>query len=335
MKNKVGIIGFGNVGTKHFKEFLKYKKLCKVVAICDFDKKKILRLKKEFKDIKIYKNSDDLINDKTINTVSICTYDHFHMDQIIKCFKNNKNVFCEKPLCFNYDQFKILKKKLPVYGGYLGTNFNLRTSGTFQSLKKKIKRNKMGKIFHLEAGYESGRLFKIKDGWRGKNKDYSLVHGGMIHMIDLVMWLLEFFEKKRVYEILSKGNNICSEKFKYKNHDFIASTLKTDNIIINLKASWGCVTPHFHSLKVYGTKRTFINDFRYKGYFLKNKNIIFKKDQLSYVDRDRGKTIKNFLMDIFKKNSNKTSRNQILKVTELAMAIQKSLIKKKMIKTSI
>ena len=54
----------------------------------------------------------------------------------------------------------------------------------------------MGKIFHLEAGYESGRLFKIKDGWRGKNKDYSLVHGGMIHMIDLVMWLLEFFEKK-------------------------------------------------------------------------------------------------------------------------------------------
>ena len=71
--------------------------------------KKILRLKK-FKDIKIYKNSDDLINDKTINTVSICTYDHFHMDQIIKCLKNNKNVFCEKPLCFNYDQFKILKK---------------------------------------------------------------------------------------------------------------------------------------------------------------------------------------------------------------------------------
>ena len=40
-------------------------------------------------------------------------------------------------------------------------------------------------------------------------------------------------------------------------------------------------------------------------------------------------------MDIFKKKSNKTSRNQILKVTELAMAIQKSLIKKKMIKTSI
>ena len=119
---------------------------------------------------------------------------------------------------------------------------------SFSISKKKLKEIKWERFFHLEAGYESRRLFKIKDGWRGKNKDYSLVHGGMIHMIDLVMWLLEFFEKKRVYEILSKGNNICSEKFKYKNHDFIASTLKTDNIIINFKASWGCVTPHFLTL---------------------------------------------------------------------------------------
>ena len=41
-------------------------------------------------------------------------------------------------------------------------------------------------------------------------------------------------------------------------------------------------------------KRTFINDFRYKGYFLKIKILPLKKDQLSYVDRDRGKTIKLF-----------------------------------------
>ena len=335
MKNKVGIIGFGNVGTKHYKEFLKKKKLCEVVAICDFDKKKFLKLKKNFKNLRIYKNSDDLINDKTINTVSICTYDQYHMEQMLKCFKKNKNVFCEKPLCFNYDQFKVLKKKLPLFKGYLGTNFNLRTSGTFAFLKKEIKRNKLGKVFHLEAGYESGRLFKIKDGWRGKSKDYSLVHGGMIHMIDLVMWLLEFFKKKRSCEIISKGNNICSEKFNYKNYDFIASTLKTKNIVINLKASWGCITPHFHSLKIYGTKGTFVNDFKYKGYFFKKKKIFFKKDHLSYAERNRGEVIQNFLVDIFEKKTNKNNRNEILKVTELAMAIQKSLAKEKIIKINI
>ena len=335
MKSKVGIIGFGNVGIKHYKEFLRNKKLCEVVAICDFDEMKLLKLKKNFKNLKIYKNPNDLINDKTINTVSICSYDQYHMDQMLKCFSKNKNVFCEKPLCYNYDQFKKLKKKLPLFKGYLGTNFNLRTSGTFEFLKKEIKRNKLGKIFHIEAGYESGRLFKIRDGWRGKNKDYSLVHGGMIHMIDLVMWLLNFFNKKRIYEILTKGNNICSEEFNYKNYDFIASTLKTNNIIINLKASWGCITPHFHSLKVYGTKSTFINDFKYKGYFFKKKKITFKKDYLTYAERKRGKIIQNFLNDIFKKKNNKNNRNEILKVSELSMAIQHSLIKKKIIKINV
>ena len=115
-------------------------------------------------------------------------------------------------------------------------------------------KNQLGKIFHVEAGYESGRLFKIKDGWRGKNKNYSLVHGGMIHMIDLVIWILDFFGQKRDYEIFTQGNNICSEHFNYKNHDFITSSVKSKKLLINFKASWGCVTPHFHSLKIYGTK---------------------------------------------------------------------------------
>ena len=45
-KIKVGIIGLGNVGKKHYLEYLKIKKY-DVVVICDFDKK-IRYLKKNF-----------------------------------------------------------------------------------------------------------------------------------------------------------------------------------------------------------------------------------------------------------------------------------------------
>lgn len=335
IKNNIGIIGFGNVGKKHYLEFLKNKDYFKVKAICDFDEKKVRYLKKKFSHLKIYKKAEDLINDGEINTISICSYDHFHYDQMNKCFKKNKNVFCEKPICFNYQEFFKLSKSLFKFKGYLGTNFNLRTAESFKVLKKKIMKKELGKIFHVEAGYESGRLFKIKDGWRGKNKNYSLVHGGMIHMIDLVMWILNFFGQKRDYEIFTQGNNICSEHFNYKNHDFITSSVKSKKLLINFKASWGCVTPHFHSLKIYGTKGTYINDFRYKGYFLKKLKLKFKKDIFNYEDRNRGETIKEFLEQIRQRKLMNKKKREILKTTELSMAIQESLLKKKRIKVNL
>lgn len=332
IKHRIGIIGFGNVGEKHLIEFKKNKKNCKVVAICDFNDSKIAMLKKNYKFLKLYSKADDLINDKDINTVSICSYDQYHYKQTAKCLDLKKNIFCEKPLCFNYDEFLKLKKKLLISQSYFGTNFNLRTAKSFLNLKNNIKKGKLGKIFHIEAGYESGRLHKIKNGWRGKNKNYSLVYGGMIHVIDLVLWINNFFKEKRTYEIISQGNNICSEHFEYKNYDFVTTTIKTGKLLITLKASWGCVTPHFHSLKFYGTKATYINDFKYKGYFFKKKRLQFKNDLLSYKERFRGETIKNFLKEINNRKLNNLTKKEILKVTELSMSIQKSLIEKKKIK---
>jgi predicted dehydrogenase len=334
-KNKVGIIGFGNVGKKHLAEFLKNKKLCKVVAICDFDDLKLAHIKKKFKSIRLYNDAEDLINDENVDIVSICSYDKFHYEQIIKCFKKKKNIFCEKPICSNHNEFLKLKKVLYKYKVFFGTNFNLRTAKSFQYLKNNIKNGLLGKVFHIEAGYESGRLYKIKNGWRGKDKNYSLVHGGMIHMIDLVLWLMRFFKEKRKYEVISQGNNICSEQFNYKNYDFITSSIKTKKILVTLKASWGCVTPHFHSLKLYGTKGTYINDFKYKGYFLKNNKLKFKKDLLSYKDRQRGETIRNFLNELNNRQLNNSTKKEILKTTQLSMAIHKSLMEKKKITISI
>ncbi len=327
MSIKVGIIGLGNVGQKHLNIFLKNKH-CQVIGVCDFNKKILIDVKKKFKKLKIFKDAKELINDKQINTVSICSYDNFHFDQALSCIKRKKNIFCEKPICLTYQEYKILKRKLAHYMGHFGTNFNLRTSQSFIELKKKINQKKLGKIFHVEAGYESGRLFKIESGWRGKTSNTSIIHGGMIHMIDLVLWLLNKFNFKKKVQIFSEGNRLCSEHFKYKNDDFVSSLIKIDKILINLKASWGCVVPHFHSLKVYGTKGTFINDFQYKGYFLKKNKNKFIADNLNYKNRDKGKTIDQFIKQIKHNTNNKNAIDEILKVTKLSMEIKNSLLRK-------
>ena len=47
----------------------------------------------------------------------------------------------------------------------------------------------MGRLYYLEGDYAYGRLPKILSGWRAEIPIYSVVHGGAIHIIDLLLWL--------------------------------------------------------------------------------------------------------------------------------------------------
>ena len=64
----------------------------------------------------------------------------------------------------------------------------LRNSPQFILLKKYIKENKLGKIYHLSGEYNFGRINKIIKGWRGKIPFYSVSHGG-----EFILLILQFF----------------------------------------------------------------------------------------------------------------------------------------------
>lgn len=329
----VGIIGLG-IGLKHYNCFEK-NPYTKVIAICDKSSKKLNKINKK---IDKYKNAIDLISNKDIDIVSICSFDNNHYEHILQCVEYKKNIFCEKPICLTYNEFKKLSFLLPRQKKFFGINFNLRTTPSFKNLKKKISQNNLGKIFSIEGGYESGRLYKITKGWRGKIKNYSLSTGGLIHLVDLVFWLINHNEKKnQKLEIFSQGNSIASEKFKLGIEDNIVTILKFEKITIFLKASLGCVVPHFHSLKIYGTKRTYVNDFNYRGYFEKSKRIKFKKDRFEYPGNLKHETINQFI-EMIRKNKKKENIHNlrdILKISKISLAIQKSLKSSKSITINV
>ena len=47
----------------------------------------------------------------------------------------------------------------------------------------------MGNIYLYEASYDYGRIHKITSGWRGEIDNYSVMHSGGIHLIDIILWL--------------------------------------------------------------------------------------------------------------------------------------------------
>ena len=337
MKAKIGIIGVGKSGCRHLHAYMLKKKNCKIIGITDLDKKKCKLLKKKYPFLKVYKSDLELIKDKDINTVSICSYDDYHFRHIKYCVKYKKNIFCEKPICIKNSDFLKIKTIIKNYKYNFGCNFVLRTVPLFKKIKYLIKKKECGKIFSIEANYNSGRLSKITKGWRGKIKNYSLIHGGLVHMVDLIFWILNSYNVNG--KLMTFSNSICAGNTKLKiEGDAVSAIIKlNNNIIIRLNASFGITTPHHHELKIYGSKSYFLNDLFFQGCLNKkiNKNskeiLVKKKFKESYPGKNKNNIIYDFVNQINTGFLNKNEISNILKVTETCFKLQKSLKKDKLI----
>ena len=256
IKLRAGIIGLG-VGEKHIDAYQSHPK-CEVIALCDFDDKKISKAKEEYPGFRITKHAEDILNDPDIDVVSVASYDNYHFEQIMEGLENGKHLFVEKPLVLHFHVAvsirRLLKENRDIQ---LSSNLNLRTAPRFVRLKEAVQSGEMGRVFYFEADYLWGRINKLEDGWR-KNMDfYSIIHGAAVHMIDLLIWIMEM----RPVEIQGYGNHIATEDIDFRYNDFAAILMKFKNgMIAKVSANGGCVHPHFHRVSVFGTEKTFFND---------------------------------------------------------------------------
>ena len=90
-----GVIGLG-VGMSHAEIYEKSKK-CKLIFLCDFNKKFKHLCKKKFK-CNFTTNANKLLKHNNIDLISIASFDNYHSRQIISSIKTNKHIFVEKPL---------------------------------------------------------------------------------------------------------------------------------------------------------------------------------------------------------------------------------------------
>lgn len=326
MKIVAGIVGLG-VGIKHFDAINSFKD-SKVKLVCDLNKKKLIRFKAKFPFIRTTANFQELIDDPEINLISIASYDHFHCDQLIKAIKKNKNIIIEKPLCLNQIELqkiiKELKKKKNL--GFV-SNFVLRREPIFIFLKKIF--NKKNFNF-AELDYIWGRPHKLKD-WRTNNKDYNIVLGAGVHIIDIVNWITGDLP----YEVTGIGQ-ICNRKkynkLKYTNCSFFLNYKKGYFIKISINAT--SPHPHFHNIKFFSESLTILNEISgiKKIKFRGKKTLIERIDKIYPDKKMRKKQIQNFLMNLKNKKNNLINFKETINCMSIAFAANKAITTNKKVK---
>ncbi|UCH12240.1 MAG: Gfo/Idh/MocA family oxidoreductase [Candidatus Omnitrophota bacterium] len=320
-KFKVGVIGLG-VGEKHA-EVYKSHPACKVVALCDFSEEKIKSIRPKYPSVKIVRDADEILFDKDINIVSIASYDNYHYEHVVKALNNEKHVFVEKPLCLYKEEGiklrKLLKDKPHLK---LLSNLILRKSPRFRLLKEMVQKGEFGDVYYIEGDYNYGRLYKLTNGWRGDVDFYSVVYGGGVHIVDLILWMTN----DSVAEVFSYGNRMATKKTKFRHNDLCVSLLKfKSGMIGKVACNFGCVFPHFHNFIIYGTDATFINEFEH-GRLIRSRDKEDKEYKIkeNYKDIHKGELVKSFIESILNDSEAEVSLEDVFRGMSVCFAMEES-----------
>lgn len=252
----VGVVGLG-VGEQHARAFDAHP-ACEVRSVGDFDSERARTLAREFPGCAVAEFADMLV-DPRLDVLAIASFDDAHYEQVMAALQAGKHVFVEKPMCRTLGELANIKARWREKGSRLKlrSNLVLRAAPLYVWLRDRMRAGDFGPIYSVDGDYLYGRLHKITGGWRKDVAEYSVMAGGGVHLVDLILWLTG----ERPVSVTANGNRLCTSATAFHFNDFVAATLDFESgLIARVTANFGCVHPHQHVLRVFGTKATFLYD---------------------------------------------------------------------------
>lgn len=217
---KLAIVGSGYWGNNILSTLNKLN--LKKINVYDSNQKNLISTKVRFKNIRIYRNLDELLSTKQIEAVIICAPVHVQYSIANKTLDYNKHVFIEKPVALNSLKVKKLtykaqKKKKILMSGYV-YYYNNYINYIKNILDKKI----LGDIKFIS--FERLNLGPIRNNtsclWDLGAHDLSI--------------LIKFFGKNLLIKKFIK-QNILNSKY----YDMSLVNVKINNTInVEIKSSW-------------------------------------------------------------------------------------------------
>ena len=201
MKHKLGIIGYGTMGSWHAQNVSERINNLDVALIYDIDpKKRALARENGFN---VCDNEEEFFN-SPIDMVLVATPNNFHKIHCIQAMKNGKNVVSEKPACLSMQELEEVIAVSNETGMLYTVHQNRRFDTDYAIIKNIVKQNLLGKNFYLNSRLYGNRGFS-NASWKSLYETGGgLLYDWGIHLIDQVLCLFEDDAPIYVYAELQK-----------------------------------------------------------------------------------------------------------------------------------
>ena len=133
----IGIIGAGRIGKLHAQSITYAVPAARVYGITDVRTDGLQELKDKFGIEKIYTSVDDMLADKAIDAVLVCSSTDTHADIAIQAAKAGKHIFCEKPVDLTPEKVEAVLDAVKTAGVKLQVGFNRRFDCASWSIRRR------------------------------------------------------------------------------------------------------------------------------------------------------------------------------------------------------
>jgi len=252
---KVGIIGCGGIANgKHMPALAKLDTI-EMAAFCDIVEERAQKAAKEFgiPDAKVYTDYKELLADKSIDVVHVCTPNKSHADITVYALEAGKHVMCEKPMAKTADDARRMLEAAKRTGKKLSIGYQNRFRTDSQHLKKLCDRGDLGEIYFAKAHAIRRRAVPT---WGVFLNEEEQGGGPLIdigtHALDLTLWMMNNYKPKyavgSVYHKLNGTKNAANawgpwdpEKFTVEDSAFGFVVMENGATIV-LESSWALNT---------------------------------------------------------------------------------------------
>lgn len=195
----VGVVGLGRSGMElHCDPLHGMKDRYDLIAGSDLSQKR-LEMAVEAFGLTAFSNYADMLSDKRIDLVIICTPPNYHASMAIQAMEAGKHVVVEKPMCIGSKEADMMIECAERNGVLLTVFQNRRYDPDFQTVQQVIDSGLIGEVFTIEARVMSyGQewtnygVSEFRPSWR-LEKEYG---GGQLadwgaHLVDQILRIVK------------------------------------------------------------------------------------------------------------------------------------------------
>ncbi len=200
-KVRLGIIGIGNMGSSHLKNYLNGSMPEFIItAVADIKEERLQWAKEQLPEVKTFGTASQLMDSGEVDAVLIATPHYDHPPLVTEALNKGLHAMSEKPAGVYTKQVRLMNEAAEKSDKIFAIMFNQRTNCLYRKAHELVHSGKFGEIkrvtwiitdwYRTQAYYNSG-------GWRAT---WSGEGGGVLlnqcpHQLDLWQWICGMPEK--------------------------------------------------------------------------------------------------------------------------------------------